>query len=112
MRKPIIEFLRKKEILHKDATLFKISLQDGRAVDIVDLIEEFTISQFDEDHALDTVLNAMVDELMWKYTLNLTYISGKIEEVTLITDDLKYTIDQYSRNRDPFTYTVINKTLE
>lgn len=111
MRQSVIEFLRNKEILHKDATSFKLIFPDDRSVDLVDLIEEFTISQFDEDHALDKVLNSMVDELMWEYELELEYNTGSIEKVKLITDNIKFTIDQYSRNRDPFKYKVISKTL-
>lgn len=43
-----IQFLKEKKILLEDKTQFIIRFEDGRKVDVVDLLEEFGKVQFSE----------------------------------------------------------------
>lgn len=44
-----------------------------------------------------------------KYIVEFTHISGKVEEVEFITDDIKWTIEQWYRNRSVVDHKIINE---
>jgi len=46
---------------------------------------------------------------MKKYLIEFTYTNGEIERVELETDRLKWTIDQYCRNRSILNHKVITE---
>jgi hypothetical protein len=37
-----------------------------------------------------------------KYTIKISYLDGEEETITLVTDNIKWSLDQYQRNRNPF----------
>ena len=41
-----------------------------------------------------------------KYIIEIKYTDDKVEEVDIITDDIKWSMEQYQRNRQPFTWKI------
>lgn len=69
------------------------------------------ISEWDEDHALDQVLNGMIEDLDHKYVIQLKYNNGVTDLIEIVTDDFNKSISQIQRNRDFFTYEIISKEV-
>lgn len=46
---------------------------------------------------------------MKKYIVEFTHISGEVEEVELITDNIDWSIEQWTRNRQVANYKIINE---
>jgi hypothetical protein len=44
-----------------------------------------------------------------KYLIEFTYADGSIEEVELTTDNIKWSIEQYCRNRHITEHKIINE---
>lgn len=44
-----------------------------------------------------------------KYTVEFTYLDGTKENVELVTEDIQWSIDQWSRNRAISNYEVLNE---
>jgi hypothetical protein len=45
-----------------------------------------------------------------EYSIKITYIeSGKIEVITISTDDLNWSMEQYQRNRKPFKWELLTQ---
>ena len=44
-----------------------------------------------------------------KYKISISYVNGKKEIFEIETPNIKWTMDQYQRNRVPFTYNILNK---
>mgnify|MGYP006439619251 CR=1 FL=1 len=97
MRKQIIDFLIKKGALHPGKSNWIVSWEDGKKLDIVDLIEEFTSSH--------SMIGTHFD-----YEINILYNTSETENVKITTHDIDKWISDYARNRDPFTYEIISKT--
>lgn len=45
-----------------------------------------------------------------KYQVYIEYLNGSSELIDIQTNNLKWSIDQYSRNRDPFKWSVVNES--
>jgi hypothetical protein len=45
----------------------------------------------------------------FKYVIDISYLNGETEEFKITTNDIDFVMDQYQRNRDPFTYDVASK---
>ena len=43
-----------------------------------------------------------------KYKISISYVNGKKEIFEIETPNIKWTMDQYQRNRVPFTYNILN----
>jgi hypothetical protein len=46
---------------------------------------------------------------MKKYIVEFTHIDGAVEEVELITDNIDWSIEQWTRNRQVANYKIINE---
>ena len=44
-----------------------------------------------------------------KYTVEFTYLDGKKENVELVTKDIQWSIEQWSRNRAISKYEILNE---
>lgn len=44
-----------------------------------------------------------------KFTVEFTYLDGTKENVELVTEDIQWTIDQWSRNRAISKYEILNE---
>jgi hypothetical protein len=44
---------------------------------------------------------------MITYNIELTYLDGSTDEIELTTDRLEWSMNQYQRNREPFTWKVL-----
>ena len=44
-----------------------------------------------------------------KYIVEFTYLDGKKENVELVTEDIQWSIDQWSRNRAISNYEILNE---
>jgi hypothetical protein len=44
-----------------------------------------------------------------KYLVEFTHVSGEVEEVELITDNIEWSIEQWSRNRSVVGHKIINE---
>jgi hypothetical protein len=45
-----------------------------------------------------------------KYIIKITFIENGVSElITLTTDDLKWSMSEYQRNRKPFKWEIINE---
>ena len=110
MKSKIINFLKDQGLISVSEDSLVVNINDSN-VDIVDLIQQFIEPEWDEDHALDTVLNNMVEDIDLKWVVEIKYENGQTENVELVTDDIDRSINQYSRNRDPFTWKVIETLI-
>jgi len=45
-----------------------------------------------------------------KYLIEFTYADGSIEEVELTTDNIKWSIEQYGRNRQVVSHTILESS--
>ena len=45
-----------------------------------------------------------------KYIVEFTYADGSIEEVELTTDNIKWSIEQYGRNRQVASHTILESS--
>ena len=43
------------------------------------------------------------------YKIKLTYLDGSTDEIEITTDDLEWSMNQYQRNREPFTWEVLDQ---
>ena len=43
------------------------------------------------------------------YKIKLTYLDGSTDEIELTTDDLEWSMEEYQRNREPFTWEVLDQ---
>ena len=102
MRDNIIKFLIGKGALASGKSNWIISWKNGDKLDIVDLIKEFTESQFNKDHTTDL-----------DYNINLTikFKTGETEDLEIITSNINKWVSHYQRNREPFTYEIHSKEL-
>jgi len=41
-----------------------------------------------------------------KYIIEIKYTDDKVEEVDITTDDIKWSMEQYQRNRQPLTWKI------
>lgn len=46
------------------------------------------------------------DEIEFKYVIDITYLKGITETFTVTTNNVDFIMDQYQRNRDPFTWKI------
>ena len=44
-----------------------------------------------------------------KYIVEFTHVSGEVEEVELITDNIEWSIEQWCRNRSIVDHKIINE---
>lgn len=44
-----------------------------------------------------------------KYIVEFTHVSGEVEEVELITDNIEWSIEQWCRNRSIIDHKIINE---
>ena len=44
-----------------------------------------------------------------KYIVEFTHVSGEVEEVELVTDNIDWSIEQWTRNRQVANYKIINE---
>jgi len=42
------------------------------------------------------------------YNIQLTYLDGSTDEIEITTDNLEWFMNQYQRNRKPFTWKVLD----
>lgn len=45
----------------------------------------------------------------FKYYIELTHRGGKTETIEIITDNIERSMDQYSRNREYFSWKILKK---
>lgn len=43
------------------------------------------------------------------YKVELKYLDGSTYITEMATDNIKWTMEQYQRNREPFEYTILNQ---
>ena len=46
------------------------------------------------------------DEIEFKFVIDITYLKGITETFTVTTNNVDFIMDQYQRNRDPFTWKI------
>ena len=44
-----------------------------------------------------------------KYLVEFTHLSGEVEKVELVTDDIQWSIDQWSRNRAVVSHKILEE---
>lgn len=44
---------------------------------------------------------------MKKFTVQITWLNGEEETIEIQTQDIEWSIDQYSRNRKPFSWKIV-----
>lgn len=42
------------------------------------------------------------------YNIKLTYLDGSTDDIEITTKDLEWSMNQYQRNREPFTWEVLD----
>ena len=52
-----------------------------------------------------------MEKIMRKYTINIRYEDGETEETVIRTTNIDWSMEQYQRNRQPFTWRVVEKNL-
>jgi len=46
------------------------------------------------------------EKIQFKYVIDITYLKGITEIFTVTTNNVEFIMDQYQRNRDPFTWEI------
>jgi len=49
-------------------------------------------------------MNTEHDDREWAYIIDISYLNGVTETFEVTTNNLEFIMDQYQRNRDPFTW--------
>jgi hypothetical protein len=44
---------------------------------------------------------------MKEYKIKITFLDGSSDEITLTTDKLDWSMEQYQRNREPFSWQIV-----
>jgi hypothetical protein len=53
--------------------------------------------------------NKVNKKVEFEYRVNIEYNNGSFESIVLITEDIDFSMEQYSRNREPFKYSIFSK---